>query len=428
MAALQRAARLLGLLSLIGGMSSGCSLPSPWASPSMPRVLRVAKSSTDPGSLNVEEAVRDRRVVKDVQGLLQEFDPGLRLHPTAFSEATLVRAIARQTSSGLGPDLIITNGNTSLALPEQQLTTPIPLEADTRSQISPLALQRVTTPAGAIAGVPVSQYVQLACYDKRRLADPPTTLAELASASGQGKVFGFAMHLEDLYWTLGGFQATPALQTALDAQPPSREDRHRLKAWLTWLQTASFQQNVLFLNNQMALRDQLVKGKLDWITCWSSQLPHLRTALNNHLGVTILPSGPLGQATPITRLQVWALGRNSSARQRRESLKLLRFMVEPWAQKTLSLKYRTSFPVNPQVAPIVKRQLAGERQIAAERLELGLTDQDSTRHANALLAALGSDPERLTRVNSILNGVVFGTLPPSQATQALLDAISGEQP
>lgn len=424
MATAHRPWQRFALMGLIGALLAGCSQ----GGSSLPRVLRIAKSSTDPGSLDVDASVRDRRVVKDVQTLLQDFDPGLRLHPTSYSELNLVREIARQTSSGLGPDLIITNGNTALALQEQQLTQPVPLTPEERSRISPIALQRVTGPDGAIAGVPISQYVQLACYDKRRLPNPPQTLKDLASASGQGRVFGFALHLEDLYWTLGGFQATPALQAALNGEAGSAQDNRRLIAWLNWLQTASFQQNVLFLSNQVALGEQLIQGKLDWVTCWSSQLPKLRSALNEHLGVTTLPSGPIGQPSPITRLQVWALGRNSSRRQRSDSLKLLAFMVEPWTQKTLALKYRTSFPVNPQVAPIVQRQLAFERNVTAERLGLGLSDAPSTRHANAVLATVSTNPNRMARVNGVLNSVVFGTRTPKEAASSLLDILRGEQP
>ena len=409
------------LLALLAGIVSGCNL-------GMPRVLRVAKSTTDPGELNMEESMRDRHVVKEVATLLQEFDPDLRLHPTSISQANLIKEISRQTGSGLGPDLIITNGTNALALLQQQLTQPIALTEKEKAKISPIALERVTTPQGVIAGIPISQYVQLACYDKRRLQTPPQTLQDVATASSQGKVFGFAMHLEDLYWTLGGFGATPALQAALDQQMPSTTHSRRLRAWMDWLRTASFQQNVLFLNDQMALRNQLIKGELDWITCWSSQLPQLRTSLKEHLGVTTLPSGPIGQATPITRLQVWTLGRNSSAGQRRESRALLQFMVEPWAQKTMALKYRTSFPVNPQVAPIVKRQLASEGRRNNDNIELGLTDTETTRHANALLASLGAQPERMKRVNSVLNSVVFGTRTSQEAALALQAVLRGEQP
>lgn len=411
----------VALLALLAGMVSGCN-------PGLPRVLRVAKSTTDPGELNMEESMRDRHVVKEVATLLQDFDPGLRLYPTSISQANLIKEIRRQTGSGLGPDLIITNGTNALALLDQTLTEPVTLTPKQKAQISPIALERVTTPGGVIAGIPMSQYVQLACYDKRRLPTPPKTLKALETASSQGKVFGFAMHLEDLYWTLGGFAATSALQTSLDQQATSAADSRRLLAWLDWMRSASFQQNVLFLNDQMGLRSQFIQGKLDWITCWSSQLPQLRAELKEHLGITTLPSGPIGQATPITRLQVWSLGRNSSARQRRESIALLQFMVEPWAQKTMALKYRTSFPINPQVAPIVQRQLAGEHFISNDSVELGLTDKPSTRHANTLLAALGAKPEQMKRVNSILNSVVFGTSTSTEAAEALQTSLREEQP
>jgi hypothetical protein len=94
----------------------------------------------------------------------------------------------------------------------------------------------------------------------------------------------------------------------------------------------------------------------------------------------------------------------------------------------MALKYRTSFPINPQVAPIVQRQLAGEHFISNDSVELGLTDKPSTRHANALLAALGAKPEQMKRVNSILNSVVFGTSTSTEAAEALQTSLREEQP
>lgn len=80
MATAHRPCQRFALMGLIGAFLAGCSQ----GGSSLPRVLRIAKSSTDPGGLDVEASVRDRRVVKDVQALLQDFDPGLRLHPPAI--------------------------------------------------------------------------------------------------------------------------------------------------------------------------------------------------------------------------------------------------------------------------------------------------------------------------------------------------------
>jgi hypothetical protein len=41
------------------------------------------------------------------------------------------------------------------------------------------------------------------------------------------------------------------------------------------LKNSSYQQNIRFLNDQRSLRDALVAGDLDWITCWSSSLREL---------------------------------------------------------------------------------------------------------------------------------------------------------
>ena len=411
-----RLSLLMGALAILSG---GCGQ----LKPGWPRMLRVAKSTSDPGALNTQESARDRRVLKDVQSLVQEFDAGLRLHASSFSEANLKREIARQTRSGLGPDLIISNGNTSLALHRRQLSDAIDLEAINEANISPLALSRVTTTDGAVAGLPVSQYVQLACFDKRRLRQAPRTLAELAEASGKGHTFGFSMELEDLYWSLGGYQANQSLQSALEGDSLTSDEQGALNAWLSWLQGSSFQQNILFQKNQISLREQFIKGRLDWIPCWSSQLPELREALDDNLGITLLPNGPSGNATPITRLQVWSLGRNSSRIQRAESLKLLSFLLEPWAQKTLALRYRTGLPVNPRVIALVHEQLASERQLVNGNVTLGLDDEPSTQHANALLLAISNHPKGVMNVSAVLNGVIFGTLSPSEASEALQGAL-----
>ena len=45
--------------------------------------------------------------------------------------------------------------------------------------------------------------------------------------------------------------------------------------------------------------------------------------------MTALPKGPNQYRTATTRLEVWALGRNSSPMQRRKALVMLDFVTKP---------------------------------------------------------------------------------------------------
>ena len=58
MATVCRLGSRIALFGLLAALISGCSQEA-----SLPRVLRVAKGSTNPGSLDIEESVRDRRAI-----------------------------------------------------------------------------------------------------------------------------------------------------------------------------------------------------------------------------------------------------------------------------------------------------------------------------------------------------------------------------
>ena len=120
-------------------------------------------------------------------------------------------------------------------------------------------------------GRPVNQFVQLACFNKERLTSPPQNLKEMEQESEDNN-FGMALQLKDLFWSAEAFDAGEAMEAALSKLPPDPERQSKVTQWLQWLENASYQQNIRFLNDQRSLREALVAGQLDWITCWSSSL------------------------------------------------------------------------------------------------------------------------------------------------------------
>ena len=376
-------------------------------------LLQVAKASNENEQQSANRFNSERKISNDFQQQLKELQPAIKLHPSIYPAESLEQELRVRTNSGLGPDLVITDSNQALTLLAEGITTPVKLTEEKRLLISPSALERVKTANGTLAGQPVSQYLQLACFDKRKLKEPPKTLTELSAASGRGNVFGMVTNLQDLYWSLGSFGAGEALATSLAGKKATVAAHERLTQWMRWLKASSYQQNIVFLRNQASLRKALIGGEMSWISCWSSQLPQLREALKDHLGIAPLPSGDFGRATPITRLQVWALGKNSSKRQRAESLRLLNFMVQPWAQKTFALKYKTGYPVNPAAALIVRKQLtAGVDKFSEE-------ENERVSRGDAIISAIDARPKLEKEIRSTLNELIFDGLSPEQAATEL---------
>ena len=376
-------------------------------------VLKVAQASNENEILSTHRFESERKISKDFQQQLKEMQPGVRLHPSIYAEELLEDELKVQTNSGLGPDLVITDSNQALKLAEDGLTDPIKLTPDLKNLINPAALERVAIGNGLLAGQPVSQYLQLACFDKRKLKEAPKTLKELSEASSKGKIFGMVTNLQDLYWSLGSFGAGEALANSIAGEKIPIAAHQRLTNWVRWLKESSYQQNIVFLRNQAALRKALIAGEVNWISCWSSQLPQLRETLKEHLGIAPLPSGEFGRATPVTRLQVWSLGKNSSKRQRKESLEVLDFMVQPWAQKTYSLKYRTGYPVNPAAAQIVRKQLPnGFKKLSGE-------ENIRVSRGDMIMSAIDLRPKLQKEIQYTLNELIFDGLSPDKAATEL---------
>ena len=140
--------------------------------------------------------------------------------------------------------------------------------------------------------------------------------------------------------------------------------------------------------------------------------------MKENLGITSLPAGPAAPATPISKLQVWGLGRNSSARQRQTAEELMQFIVQPWAQKTWSLRYRTNYPVNPAAATIINRQIPG-----IENLYL-FKGKEEIQIGDEIVGAIDAQPKLARAIQQILNDVIFGAKTPAKAAERLQTVLS----
>ena len=403
----------LALGIALTALAAGCSS---WHPPVVIKVVRTINNSETVSSRDYE---RLREITEDAIDHIKSVDPTIRPQLTLSSQKNFVDEIEDQTRSGFGPDLLITDSDTALELYQRKLVDPIEVSPEDRADTPSYLFDLVTAKDGQLVGRPVNQFVQLACFNKDRLSSPPQTLEEMNEDSEENN-FGMALQLKDLFWSAESFDAGEAMEAALSKLPPDAKRQDNVTNWLRWLEDASYQQNIRFLNDQRSLREGLVNGDLDWITCWSSSLRELREKMNGQLALSPLPKGPSTRLKATTKLQVWSLGRNSSPTQREKALVMIDFISKPWAQKTYALAGRNSLPVNRKAAKIVAAKIPGGTEALVMYAQQSLRENAAKGQSKARVFR---DPERYEAISDALLDTIYDVSSPEESSQRILKSL-----
>ena len=405
--------RNLTLGIALAAFSAGCTSWKP------PVVIKVVRTIDNSETISSSDYERLREITEGAIDQIKSVDPTIRPQLTLSTQKNFVDEIDDQTRSGFGPDLLITDSDTALELYKRKLVDPIELSPEDRADTPSFLFDLVTAKDGQLVGRPVNQFVQLACFNKERLSSAPKTLEEMEQNSEDNN-FGMALQLKDLFWSAEAFDAGDAMEAALSKLPPDAERQANVTKWLQWLENASYQQNIRFLNNQRSLREALIAGELDWITCWSSSLRELREGMQDKLALAPLPKGPSTKLKAATKLQVWALGRNSSPAQREKALVMIDFITKPWAQKTYALAGRSSLPVNRKAAKIVASKIPGGTEALVMYAKQSLKENAAKGQSKARVFR---DPERYETISDALLDTIYDVRSPEESTQNIIKSL-----
>ena len=407
----------LALGTALALLSSGCSS---WRPPVVIKVVRTVNSAETISSQDYE---RLREVTEDAIDHIRSVDPSIRPQLTLSTQTNFVDEIADQTQSGFGPDLLITDSDTALELYRRKLIDPMKVSPEDRADTPNYLFNLVTAEDGQLVGRPVNQFVQLACFNKERMEVPPETLEDMEKES-ESNNFGMALQLKDLFWSAEAFDAGEAMEAALAKRPPDPERQSKVTQWLHWLESASYQQNIRFLNDQRSLRKALISGELDWITCWSSSLRELRERMKDKLALAPLPKGPSTKLKAATKLQVWSLGRNSSGTQREKAMVMIDFITKPWAQKTYALAGKNSLPVNRKAAKIVASKIPGGTAALVMYAQESIKEKAAKGQSKARVFR---DPARYQEISDALMDTIYDIRTPEESTKDIIHSLRGEE-
>jgi ABC-type glycerol-3-phosphate transport system substrate-binding protein len=344
--------------------------------------------------------------------------PRVHVEIQPFQEDLLVGELERRSRDGLAPDLVMVNGTTARTLFLKGLTRSIRMPPAVTDQLDTGSLARVRGPDGTLIGLPLLLQPQLACYDRRRVPVPPATLDALLARNGGRMQAGLPIDAINLAWTLGPLGTLDTMVRLASGQTATAADRARVQAWLEWLGNAHLQQGIHFLADQEDLVQGLANGRLDWVSCRSTHLGRLRLRLGSNLGVSVLPSGPGGPASPITRERLLAFGVNSTAAQRQAAQSLARFSINPLVQRTITLRNLTSLPVNRNLHPPAGASQILDAMVAAR--EQGAASEKAT------LPLLRTDAEGSDRFRRLITGFLYGEVDTRTAVDHLIRALAPE--
>ena len=356
---------------------------------------------------------------KRIQLIISDFrkiKPNVEVQVALYKRANLNQELQRRNASDLGPDLVVTDAPQANQLLNEGLTDELPVKSFNRYQTDEGLWERVKLDDGRITAQPMVIYPQIACFNRESVRNPPTTLQELLQQGASGTRVGLAVNFSELLWTAGSLGAIQSLAKANDDQNLTAENTEAMVGWLAWLQRASAQQNITFFQDQGQLENLLKDGELDWVSCNSNSLLRLRQKMGDSLGVSPLPRGPAGTASPMNAVRVLALGANSSPRQRDMAVSLAQFITNPMVQRNLSLRSLAFLPVNPAVAVPVR----SSRTLAT----LVQSREDSMLH-EAALAGLAHHRSIDRDGSQVLVQLVFGASNPQSSQKSLVKALEG---
>ncbi len=343
---------LLGIALLCSCLLFGCEKQGQQASSNIPKgTINVLVSLDGIETFNKAKLEEQAALAEQMAIDYRYLNPDVHIQIEVTREGDLIQKVKSRTQDGLGPDLILARGSIAHRLNREGLTNLVRLDPDYAKKINPGLLKRLRVLNNQFVGIPVFLLPQLACYNRQKVPRNPASLDQLIATSKGGVSIGMSLDLVDLFWSVGAWGVVGAEDAVLNRKASNPSNRGALLSGLQSLLDASVVLKVNFYDQEEQLIEGLSKGRLDWITCRSSNIGRLRKHLGTKLGVGTLPVGPGGQPTPITVSKVWTFGINSSQSQRQLATSFAHFTANAIMQRYTALITEQMLPAN-QSMPI----------------------------------------------------------------------------
>lgn len=297
---------------------------------------------------------------------------GVRIISEYIPQAQLSQRFIKQFQSGLGPDLMVNFSSEIPALVRAKTLQTLDETAIVPSSYTPQAMTQVYY-HGNTYGVPLNGQIRVLCYNRAiveqpktstlktdkltsaanltketntigtnepLLSAPPTTLQGLIQRARAGYSVGIVSTFIDTFW---GIQIFGGQLYEENRQVPKLEGWSR---WLTWLNQADDEPNIILEQHQFILHNAFAQSKLSYYVCDSTEIADFKQSLKDNLGVALLPGKPEHPAGPLLYTHVLVLSRNANLVQTQLAYQLVQFLTKPEQQIKSMVQSQDFLPIN----------------------------------------------------------------------------------
>ena len=295
----------------------------------------------------------DAHVIEQLLDDFMNIHPRVELVTEYVHKDELRERFDAQSSSGLGPDLLI-GADLALLLDwaqDGQILNLSPADISTET-LMPEAVDALKL-NGRLYGVPFAAYTTVLYYNKDLITEPAATLDALIVEVQDGNQVALPISFQHAYWGVRAHNGE-----LFDNTNGNILLSGAYVEWLDWLQKAQ-SENVLLSNDYQALQEQFTTGKAAYFVGSSTDLPILREALGSEqLGVGLLPPKDLptqeerlamlaeNRFTPGAFLELEVMSVNSITAQKTLALEVVKFFVNQTHQRELGQSDLGKIPLN----------------------------------------------------------------------------------
>lgn len=230
-----------------------------------------------------------------------------------------------QVSAGGGPDLLLVPNDQLGDFARAGLFAPIDISLIGYDRLAVAGMQV----DGQLYGIPESFKSLSLYYNREVIVVPPSTTDELQQMMSAGARIGISLGCYHHFWAFGAFGGR-----IFDENMQVVADQGGVAEAMTYLAGLKriSDANGWTINSEQGLTDFL-NGRLDAVIAGNWALGEMRDAYGDSLGVTALPTGPEGAASPLLGVEGFYLNPNSPSPD--QAIQVAMYLTNQSSQKVM---------------------------------------------------------------------------------------------
>ena len=279
--------------------------------------------------LHMGTGAAEATVLETITQHFQDTCPEIIVELASVSEAQVDEAFQADAETKSTITMLLASQSVLRQLLAQQQV------ADITSLVANEMLQRFRPEAlnsfrhnNGLYGLPLSLEPMALYYNPSLVTTPAQSLAELRTQAEQGLPIALDTRFEQAYWGVGGFGGT-LYDENLNLAP----DPEAIAAWLEWLIAARAEVNIQLTEEGDQLKADFMASEVAYLVGGPALWAELRQTMGPAgVAITRLPTGPVGEASPLLTTRGLLLPAGATKEQLTLGLILIEFLTNQESQ------------------------------------------------------------------------------------------------